>query len=91
MPKTLYCPNLTSTPPWPASITMVYNAFGEEVALTANIIIIATKQIVTPKKIKTAFLLTIKNKFFIMYFINKTNFLSLIPKHLAQNIENTYF
>ena len=29
-----YCPNLTSTPLWPASMTMVYNAFGELVART---------------------------------------------------------
>ena len=30
-----YCSNLTSLPPCPASITMVYNAFGELAAPTA--------------------------------------------------------
>ena len=29
-----YCPNLTSSPPWPASMTMVYSGFGDAVALT---------------------------------------------------------
>lgn len=29
-----YCPNLTSTPPCPASITMEYSGFGEDAWMT---------------------------------------------------------
>ena len=32
----IYCPNLTSTPPCPASMTIVYCAFGELAALTTQ-------------------------------------------------------
>ena len=69
-----YCPNLTSTPPCPASMTIVYCAFGELVALTAQKTPTIKQVKITLTKITPiARFLTVKN--FILYFIKQKFFI----------------
>lgn len=69
-----YCPNLTSTPPCPASMTMVYCAFGELVALTAKQAPTTEQIKITPAKIThNVRLFIVKN--FILYFIRQYDYI----------------
>ena len=69
-----YRPNLTSTPPCPASMTIEYSGFGDAVALTAKQAPTTEQIKITPTKtMHKVRLFIVKN--FILYFIKQKFFI----------------